>query len=516
VDKKIALISVSDKSGLDAFAKGLDGLGFEIVSTGGTAKAIEKAGVKVTPVEKLTGFSEMLDGRVKTLHPKIHAGILADRSKKDHMSTIKEQGIRPIDLVVVNLYPFRETIAKKDVSLEDAIENIDIGGSTLVRAAAKNHKAVAVVTSSSQYEQVLAELKEKNEISLETRKKLAAKAFESTAAYDTTISGFLHNKFLPEEQFPSSLSLSFEKVQDLRYGENWHQKAAFYRHPLSGEEGIVDAEQVHGKEMSFNNVNDANAAVELVKEFDEPTVVIIKHANPCGVASDEKLAIAFKKALECDSTSAFGSVISLNRECDKETAEQIVSFFNEIIIAPSFSKEALKVLETKKNLRILLLPKLVEKRVNTRLEVRSVGSGLLVQDYDSKLLDDSLLKVVSKRKPSEKEMQGLLFGWKAAKHAKSNAIVLAKGLATVGVGAGQMSRIDSTQIAVNKSNGKHKDAILASDAFFPFRDNVDAAAKAGITAIIQPGGSLRDKEVIKAADEHNIAMVFTGVRHFKH
>ena len=420
MDKKIALISVSDKSGLGEFVKGLEGLGFEIISTGGTAKAIEKAGVKVVPIEKVTGFAEMLDGRVKTLHPKIHAGILADRSKKGHMATIKKHGINAIDLVVVNLYPFRETISKKNVSLEDAIENIDIGGPTLIRAAAKNNEAVAVVTSPSQYGEVLAELKEKGKISPETRKKLAAKAFELTAAYDTTISNFLHDKFLSEEKFPQSLSISFEKVQSLRYGENWHQEACFYKDVVSTACGIGNAEQLHGKEISFNNINDADAAIELVKEFEEPVVVIIKHTNPCGTAVNAKLSVAFKNALPV------------------------------------------------------------------------------------------------KRKPSKEEMKDLLFGWKIAKHTKSNAIVLVKDLASVGVGAGQMSRIDATEIAVKKSNGRHKGAVLASDAFFPFRDNVDLAVKSGITAIIQPGGSIKDEEVIKAADQHGIAMVFTGVRHFKH
>ncbi len=516
MDKKIALISVSDKFGLGEFAKGLEAIGFEIVSTGGTAKAIEKEGIKVTQVEDLTGFPEMLDGRVKTLHPKIHAGILADRSKKKHMSTIKKHGIREIELVVVNFYPFRETISKKNVSLEDAIENIDIGGPTLIRAAAKNNDTVAVVTSSDQYGDVLAELNEKGVISPETRKRLAAKAFELTAAYDATISNFLHDRFLSGEKFPQSLSLSFEKSQSLRYGENWHQEACFYKDAVSTSCGIGAAEQLHGKEISFNNINDANAAIELVKEFEEPAVVIIKHANPCGTAVNAVLSVAFKNALACDSTSAFGSVIALNQECDVATAEQITSFFNEIVIAPSFEKKALAVLKKKKNLRILLLPCLGKKKTEPGLEVKAVEGGILVQTKDSLLLNDGELKVVSKRKPSEKEMNDLLFGWKIAKHTKSNAIVLVKDLASVGVGAGQMSRIDATEIAVKKSNGKHKGAVLASDAFFPFRDNVDLAAKSGITAIIAPGGSVKDEEVIKAADEHGIAMVFTEIRHFKH
>ncbi len=511
---KRALISVTDKTGLENFAKGLHMLGIELVASDGTFKKIKAAGVPVKSVEEITGFPEMLDGRVKTLHPAIHAGILADRSKKGHMAKLEEHNIKPIDLVVVNLYAFKETIAK-NCSIEDAIENIDIGGPTIIRAAAKNHLGVAVVTSPEQYEALLAELKEKGGISLETRKKLAAKAFETTAAYDVTISNFLHNKFLPEEKFPQKLNLSFEKVQALRYGENWHQEACFYK-GSSNACGIGNAEQLHGKEISFNNINDANAAIELVKEFEEPAVVIIKHANPCGTAVDPKLSVAFKKALECDSTSAFGSVIALNRECDAATAEQITAFFNEIVIAPSFEEKTLGILKKKKNLRIMLLPCLGKKKTESGLEIKDVEGGLLVQTKDSLLLNDKGPKVVSKRKPSGKEMKDLLFGWKIAKHTKSNAIVLCKGLASVGVGAGQMSRIDATEIAVKKSNGRHKGAVLASDAFFPFRDNVDLAAKSGITAIIQPGGSVKDEEVIKAADEHGIAMVFTGVRHFRH
>lgn len=514
---KRALVSVTDKSSLGVFARGLVDLGVELIASGGTFEKIRGEGIPVRAVEDVTRFPEMLDGRVKTLHPGIHAGILADRSKKGHLEKIGEHGIKPVDLVVVNLYEFEKTVSGENVSLEDAVENIDIGGPTLIRAAAKNHKGVVVVTNPKQYASVLSELKEnKGAISLKTREELAAKAFETTAAYDTTIAGFLHNRFLPEQTFPEKLSVSFGKKQDLRYGENWHQKAAFYEDCSSMAVGISAAVQVHGKALSFNNINDANAAIELVKEFDEPSVVIIKHANPCGVASAKELSVAFRSAFACDSTSAFGSVIALNGECDAATAMQIASFFNEIVIAPGFEETALKVLKEKKNLRILQLPGLGETSPDNGLELKTVSGGLLAQALDSELLDESKLKVVTKRKPSEKEMADLMFGWRVAKHTKSNAIVLCNSLATVGVGAGQMSRIDATEIAVKKSHGRHKGSVLASDAFFPFRDNVDVAAKAGIVAIIQPGGSVKDGEVIRAADEHGIAMVFTGMRHFKH
>ncbi len=513
--KKLALVSVSDKTGLADFVKQLDELGFEIVSTGGTARAVEEAGVKVVSVEKLTGFPEILDGRVKTLHPKIHAGILADRSKKEHLEKLEEHGIQPIGLVVVNLYPFKETIANGSVSLKEAVEGIDIGGPSLVRAAAKNHESVAVVTSPGQYASVLEELrKNKGCISMQKRQELAARAFEMTAAYDATISSFLHNRFLPHEKFPLRETFTLEKVKELRYGENWHQKAALYKYPLAS--GLVKAEQLNGKEMSFNNYNDANAALSLVQEFNEAGAVIIKHANPCGVAVAENISDAFKNALECDRTSAFGSVIALNRECDSATAMQVASFFNEVLIAPSFDETAMQVLKKKKNLRILEMPGLGEKHFGQSLSLKPICGGVLLQTPDEILLNESELKVVSKKKPSHQEMLDLKFAWAVAKHAKSNAIVLAKGLATVGIGAGQMSRIDSTEIAVKKSNGRCKDSVLASDSFFPFRDNVDLAAKSGITAIIQPGGSIQDKEVIKAANEHGIAMLFTGIRHFNH
>ncbi|MCX6799289.1 MAG: bifunctional phosphoribosylaminoimidazolecarboxamide formyltransferase/IMP cyclohydrolase [Candidatus Diapherotrites archaeon] len=514
---KTALLSVTDKSGLEHFARQLYALGVELIATGGTYKKISEAKVPVKKMEEITRFPEMLDGRVKTLQPEIHAGILADREKKEHMQVLKGRGIKPIDLVVVNLYQFKETVRKKGISLEDAMENIDIGGPTMVRAAAKNYRGVAIVTFPGQYDAIIDELRKNNCcLSLRTREKLAAKAFEETAAYDSTISHFLHNKFIGKQHFPEKLSLTFEKAQDLRYGENWHQKAAFYREPLAAKSSVALAKQLHGKELSFNNINDANAAIELAKEFNEPSAVIIKHANPCGTASDSRLSVAFKKALECDKTSAFGGIITLNRKCDAPTAEQVASFFNEIVIAPSFDSKALEILKKKRDLRVLQLPGIEKPHAMRGIDFRAVEGGALVQTLDSHRLKESDCKLVSKRKPTVGEMQDLLFAWSVAKYAKSNAIVLAKNKATVGVGAGQMSRIDSTEIAVKKSAGRCKGSVLASDAFFPFRDNVDLAAKAGITAIIQPGGSVKDKEVIAAADQHGIAMVFTGVRHFRH
>jgi len=514
---KTALLSVTDKQGLQEFAKHLHQLGIELVATGGTYRKIKEAKIPVKKIESLTKFPEILDGRVKTLHPKIHAGILAEKDKKKHLETLKKHRIKPIDLIVVNLYRFKETIGKRGAPLEKAIENIDIGGPTMIRAAAKNYESVAILSSPLQYDSIIDELrKNRNCISIRTRERLAAKAFEETAAYDATIAHFIHNNFVGKQHFPEKLTLTFEKLQDLRYGENWHQKAAFYREPLATKAGIAAAKQLQGKALSFNNINDANAAIELAKEFFEPTAVIIKHANPCGVASASKISTAFKKALECDKTSAFGSIIALNRRCDAETAKQIAAFFNEVVIAPSFDKKAFSILKRKQKLRILVLPGLQRPHLSRGIDFRAVEGGALVQTLDSQRLKKKDCKVVSKRKPTAIEMQDLLFAWSVAKYAKSNAIILAKEKATVGIGAGQMSRIDSTEIAVKKSKGKCKGSVLASDSFFPFRDNVDLAAKAGITAIITPGGSIRDKEIIKAANEHKIAMVFTGVRHFRH
>jgi len=504
-----ALISVSNKAGVVELAKGLQKLGIEIISTGGTAKVLKENGIKVKDISEVTGFPEMLDGRVKTLHPKVHGGILAVRSNKEHVRQIKEYEIEPIDLVVVNLYPFEETIRKSD-RLEDAIENIDVGGPAMVRSAAKNYRDVAIVVDPKDYDAVLKELKENDKsLSEKTREKLAAKAFSHTARYDSIISGHLREKFGVREP-PETLTVSYKKIQELRYGENPHQKAALYQ----GEKacGIAGAKQLHGKQLSFNNIVDLDAALGLVREFDEPTAVIVKHGNPCGVASDKNIVNAYKKAHACDPMSAYGGIIALNRRVDVATAKEITSTFIEALIAPGYDPEALEVLKLKKDLRAV---ELSGDSIDI-LQLKQVSGGMLVQDNDALLLRPEEMKVVTKKKPTKEEMEDLLFAWKVVKHAKSNAIVVVKEKQAIGVGAGQMSRVDSVEIAVKKAGDKAKGAVLASDAFFPFSDGVKKAAEAGITAVIQPGGSIRDAEVIEAANQHDIAMVFTGVRHFKH
>ncbi len=514
--KKRALISVSDKNGLEEFAKALLKHDYEIISTGGTARFLKEKNMPVTLVEEVTEFQEMLDGRVKTLHPKVHAGILALRDSKDHMKQLEGADIFLIDLVVVNLYPFRETVDKNSENLDEIIENIDIGGPTLIRSAAKNYRDVAVVVSPKQYPKMAEELDgNKGVIPLTQRRKLAATAFRHTAGYDVAIEIFLNRKFNQKQKFPKKLNLSFDLNQKLRYGENWHQEAAFYSDLFPHEPCIATAEQIQGKEMSYNNINDTDSAIELSKDFEEPCAVIVKHANPCGTAVAKDLHTAFEKALASDPVSAFGGIISLNGECDAKTAERITSFFNEIVAAPSYSKEALEIFSKKKNLRVLLL-KSVKNSERGKMDFKKVTGGLLLQDRDMHELSKKDLKFVTKEKPSAKQLEDMLFGWKIIKHVKSNAILLVKDKATIGVGAGQMSRIDSTEIAVKKAGERAKESVLISDAFFPFRDNVDLAAKSGITAIIQPGGSVNDGEVIRAADEHGITMVFTGVRHFKH
>ncbi len=509
------MLSVSDKEGIVEFGKTLNKLGVKIISTGGTASALKRAGIEVRKIESLTEFPECLDGRVKTLHPAIHAAILADRKKKPHMKKLKELKIEPIDLVVVNLYQFKETVSKKKVKLKDAIENIDIGGPTMIRAAAKNYESVTVIVDPKQYGKVIAELKSgKGKLSLDSRKILAEEAFEYTACYDSVISNYLRQKF-SGELFPENLSLSFEKLFEPRYGENPHQKAAFYKELITKEPSLVNAKILGGKELSFNNLLDASAAVELIREFSKPAAVIIKHNNPCGVALAGSIEDSFEHALACDPLSAFGGIITLNRECNFKTARKITSFFNEVVIAPKFNNLALKELKTKKNLRILLIPEL-QKKTENRVDFKRVNGGLLVQERDLKGLIEKGLKFVSKKKPSKEEIKSMLFAWKVAKHVRSNAIVLAKGTNTVGIGPGQMARIDSVELAIKKSMGKAKGSVLASDGFFPFRDSIDLAAKAGIKAVIEPGGSIKDKEVIEAADEHDISLVFTGVRHFRH
>jgi phosphoribosylaminoimidazolecarboxamide formyltransferase/IMP cyclohydrolase len=514
-----ALISVSDKTGIVEFAKALKELGVEIISTGGTAKLLSESGVEVIPVSEVTGFPEILDGRVKTLHPKIHGGLLGLRESEVHLKQMKELGIEPIDLVAVNLYPFKQTIEKPGVTFEEAIENIDIGGPAMLRSAAKNHENVIVICDPEDYKVVLEELKSKGDVSRELRRRLALKVFEHTAHYDAMISDYLRRTVLAEETqekdiFPKNLTLTFEKVQDLRYGENPHQKAAFYREMGDISGTIAGARKLSGKELSFNNINDADAALSLVLEFDEPCAVAIKHTNPCAVACGRDLHEALLKAYEADPVSIFGGIVALNRTVDIKTAEELSKIFLEIVIAPEFEPDALESLKAKKNLRLLEVE--MKGRKYTRWDLKRVSGGILVQDPDVEDFDEKDLKVVTRRAPTPEEMKDLLFAWKVVKHVKSNAIVLAKDKVTVGIGMGQVNRIWPTQQSIAWAKDKAKGAVLASDAFFPFSDVVETAAAAGITAIIQPGGSVRDEDSIRAADEKGIAMVFTGIRHFRH
>nr|WP_304220304.1 bifunctional phosphoribosylaminoimidazolecarboxamide formyltransferase/IMP cyclohydrolase [Fredinandcohnia onubensis] len=509
---KRALVSVSDKQGLVPFVKGLIDNGVEVISTGGTKRTLEEAGLSVIGISEVTNFPEIMDGRVKTLHPNIHGGLLAVRENEEHVKQLQEHDITPIDLVVVNLYPFQQTIAKPDVQFADAIENIDIGGPSMLRSAAKNHKYVTVVVDPQDYDKVLAEIAEKGEVAAETKLRLGAKVFRHTAAYDAVIAEFLTNA--AGEENPESLTVTYEKKQDLRYGENPHQKAAFYKKPLGTNISIASATQLHGKELSYNNINDADAALQIVREFTEPAAVAVKHMNPCGVGVGATLEEAYQKAYEADSTSIFGGIIAVNREVDAQTAHKLREIFLEIIIAPSFSEEAFEILSSKKNLRLLTVDLTDDEKVEKKLV--SVRGGLLVQDEDAYGLEEATISVPTKREPTEQEWADLKLGWKVVKHVKSNAIVLAKEDMTIGIGAGQMNRVGSANIAINQAGEKAKGSALASDAFFPMGDTVEAAAKAGITAIIQPGGSIRDEESIQKADEYGIAMVFTGVRHFKH
>lgn len=519
-----ALISVSDKTGVLEFAKALSSMGVKILSTGGTAKLLAEAGVEVTEVSDYTGFPEMLDGRVKTLHPKVHGGILGRRDLPEHMAKMAEHGIKTIDLVCVNLYPFEATIAKPECTLEDAIENIDIGGPTMVRSAAKNWAHVAVVTDASDYPTLVEEMRAHHAgLSRATRFALAKKAFTHTAAYDGAISNYLTALVdgepggkMERSLFPNRLNMQFTKVQDMRYGENPHQSAAFYRDLVPAEGSIAHYQQLQGKELSFNNIGDADAAWEAVKTFDTPACVIVKHANPCGVAVADTPLAAYRLAFATDSTSAFGGIIAFNCEVDQETVEAVTGQFLEVLIAPSFSAQAKALIAAKKNVRVLEVPL---KASANRFELKRVGGGLLIQTPDVRNVQQSELTVVTNRAPSTQEMADMLFAWRVAKYVKSNAIVFAKNGQTAGIGAGQMSRVDSTRIAARKAEDaglELKGAAAASDAFFPFRDGVDVIAAQGITAIIQPGGSVRDPEVIAAANEHGIAMVLTGCRHFRH
>ncbi|HEY7875946.1 MAG TPA: bifunctional phosphoribosylaminoimidazolecarboxamide formyltransferase/IMP cyclohydrolase [Actinomycetota bacterium] len=501
-----ALLSVSDKSGIVELARGLVDCGYELVSSGGTAKVIAEAGVPVKKVADVTGAPEILGGRVKTLHPKIHGGILADRTKPDHMQQLDDQGIVPIDLVVCNLYPFERTIAHPSIKEADAVEQIDIGGPAMVRAAAKNFLSVAVVVNPAEYGRVLEEIKAEGDVSAETRRRLAHAAFQHTGAYDAAIARYL----MPRDEFPDRLVLNVEKVDDLRYGENPHQVAAFYRN-AGPAAGLAAAEQLHGKGLSYNNLLDTDAAWRLVAELESPAAAIIKHSNPCGAALGTDLASAYAKALECDRTSAFGGIVALNAPCDGATAEAIAEVFTEVVIAPAFDDAALAALTAKKNLRILK----AASSSRPEIDVRRVAGGMLVQSADPP--DDGTdAKVVTRAQPTEEQWADLRFAWIVAKHVKSNAIVLAKDQTAVGVGAGQMSRVESTELAARRAGERARGTVCASDAFFPFRDGLDAAVAAGAVAVIQPGGSVRDEEVIAAADEHGIPMLFTGRRHFRH
>ncbi len=509
---KRAMISVSDKTGVVEFARGLVELGVEIVSTGGTAKTLREAGVPVTYISDVTGFPEILGGRVKTLHPNVHGGILALRNE-GHLGQLKEHNITPIDLVAVNLYPFRETIAKPDVTLVEAIENIDIGGPAMVRSAAKNYGNVLVVVNPGRYMDILDAIRG-GRADINLRLDLAREAFSHTATYDATITAYLEG-INNKELFPPTLNISLKRAQVLRYGENPHQQAAFYRDPSITGPCVGNALQLSGKELSYNNILDLNSAFELVREFNEPAAVIVKHNNPCGCACAGSPAAAYRKALEADPVSAYGGIAAYNCIVDAETAADMARIFLEAIVAPGYEEDALKILKAKTNLRLLVTGDLTGQ-TSDRLEVRKVNGGLLVQEADREVLRLPELKVVTKRQPTKEEMDELLFAMTVVKHVKSNAIVITKERSLVGVGAGQMNRVGSARIAAGQAGEKARGAALGSDAFFPFNDTVLQAAKAGITAIIQPGGSIRDEESIKAADENGIAMVFTGMRHFKH
>ncbi len=513
-----ALISVSDKTGIVQFAKELEKCGVEIISTGGTYKKLKEEGVKAIEISELTGFPECLDGRVKTLHPSVHAGILAMRSNESHMKQLKDLGIDTIDFVVVNLYPFKQTILKDGVTREEAVENIDIGGPTMLRSAAKNYQDVAVITDPTDYEKVLYELKENGQVSKDTKFYLMQKVFEHTANYDAMICNYIKEQ-RNDESFPSELTLTYEKVQEMRYGENPHQKGALYKEVGKCEGSLTVAEQLNGKELSFNNINDTNGALELLKEFDEPTVVACKHGNPCGVGSADNIYTAWTKAFNADKTSIFGGIVVVNREITLDVAKEMKEIFLEVIVAPSYEKEALELLQTKKNLRVLLLPNIEKKQKENAYDIKKINGGIIVQTIDSKLLEG--YEVVTTRKPTDKELEDMMFTWKIVKYVKSNGIALGKDKQSIGIGPGQVNRIWATKQSVEHAEelieeGITKGAVLASDAFFPFADCVEEAHKAGITAIIQPGGSIRDQESIDKCNEYGISMIFTGMRHFRH
>ncbi len=513
-----ALISVSDKTGIVEFAKELENLGIEIISTGGTFKKLKEANVNAIEISDLTEFPECLDGRVKTLHPKVHAGILAMRNNPNHMKQLADLNVDTIDFVVVNLYPFKQTILKENVTREECVENIDIGGPTMLRSAAKNYQDVTVITDPADYEKVLNELRENKKVSLDTKFYLMQKVFEHTANYDAMICNYIKNE-REDNSYPATLSLTFEKVQEMRYGENPHQTGCLYKEVGKCEGSLVTAKQLNGKELSFNNINDTNGALELLKEFDEPTIVACKHGNPCGVGSDSDIYKAWQKAYSADNMSIFGGIVVANREITAEIAKEMSEMFLEVIVAPSFVEEALSILQKKKNVRVLELPEITVKQAENSYDIKKINGGIIVQTIDSKLLDE--YEVVTDRAPTDKELEDLMFAWKVVKFVKSNGIALAKDKQTVGIGPGQVNRIWSTKQCVEHakeliSETATQNAVLASDAFFPFDDCVEAAHAAGITAIIQPGGAKKDQLSIDKCNEYGIAMIFTHMRHFKH
>ncbi len=527
---KKALISVSNKEGLEDFAKKLQELGISIISTGNTARAIRKSGVEAIDISDVTGFPEILDGRVKTLHPKVHAGLLAVRSNKDHTETLKRMEIEPIDMVVVNLYPFEKTIQKPNVTLEKAIENIDIGGPSMIRSAAKNFNDVVVIVDPNDYELIIEELKRSGgEVSLETRFSLAVKAFKHTSEYDGVIANYLKMReregfsagstLFTDEQgnFKESIGVKWNKLYDVRYGENPHQKAAVYKEMVRSSSSILDAQVLSGKELSFNNLLDLQAAWSMAIDFKEPAAAIIKHNNPCGLATNKELSRAYEDALECDPVSAYGCVIAVNRRVDMEVARLIdETAFVEAMIAPGYFEDALELLKKKKNRRIVDMVKLPDENEKPKYEMRFVVGGMLVQEVDEMEINPATFEIVTEKKPSDNQLLSMAFAMKACKWIKSNAIVLVQGTRTVGIGAGQMSRVDSTELAIKKAGDRVHGSVLGSDAFFPFRDSIDLIAKQGVSAVVQPGGSKRDEEVIEACNEYGIAMAFTRHRHFRH
>lgn len=510
---KRALISVFDKTGIVEFAKELTNLGWEIISTGGTYKKLLEHQIPAIEIDEITQFPECFDGRVKTINPRIAGGLLAVRDNQEHLKTMKELDIQAIDIVVCNLYPFKETVQKEGITHPEIVEMIDIGGPTMIRAAAKNYKFVNVLTDPADYSKLLAALRESGDSSSEMKEYLAAKVFQHTAHYDALIAQYFNQK--TQTYFPDTVTLTYEKKQDLRYGENPHQLAGFYTQVMETEGTLSAAKQLHGKELSYNNIGDTNGALEALKEFEEPTIVACKHANPCGIASASSISEAFRKANEADPVSIFGGIVCANRQIDKETAEQINKIFIEVVVAPSYTVEALEILGQKKNIRVLELPEIGKSNYKT-FGGKTVLGGYLLQQYDQQLLDQQALKVVTETQPTETQMADLLFAWKTVKHVKSNGIALAKDLTTTGVGPGQVNRIWALQNAINQAGSKASGSVMASDAFFPFSDCVEAAHKAGIKAIIQPGGSIKDQDSIDAANKYGIAMVFTGMRHFKH